>query len=84
MALRFPRINRIRWDKPANEAATLDDMQVFLGGHLMSLSAIHRKIVELEAEMAKAAAAEDFETAARLRNEITELRGQDPDRAARR
>jgi DNA ligase-1 len=31
VALRFPRINRIRWDKPANEAATLDDMQVFLG-----------------------------------------------------
>ena len=48
----------------------------------MSLSAIHRKIVELEAEMAKAAAAEDFETAARLRNEITELRGLDPDRAS--
>jgi DNA ligase-1 len=31
VALRFPRINRIRWDKPANEAATLEDMQVFLG-----------------------------------------------------
>ncbi len=31
VALRFPRINRIRWDKPANEAATLDEMQVFLG-----------------------------------------------------
>jgi len=30
VALRFPRINRIRWDKPANEAATLDDMAVFL------------------------------------------------------
>ena len=30
VALRFPRINRIRWDKPAAEAATLDDMQVFL------------------------------------------------------
>ncbi|MDC9825002.1 cisplatin damage response ATP-dependent DNA ligase [Devosia sp. ZB163] len=30
IALRFPRINRIRWDKPANEAATLEDMQVFL------------------------------------------------------
>jgi DNA ligase-1 len=30
VALRFPRINRIRWDKPANEAATLEDMQVFL------------------------------------------------------
>jgi DNA ligase-1 len=31
VALRFPRISRIRWDKPANEAATLDEMQVFLG-----------------------------------------------------
>jgi len=30
VALRFPRINRIRWDKPANEAATLEDMQVFV------------------------------------------------------
>ncbi|MBN9309535.1 cisplatin damage response ATP-dependent DNA ligase [Devosia sp.] len=30
IALRFPRINRIRWDKPAAEAATLEDMQVFL------------------------------------------------------
>jgi DNA ligase-1 len=30
VALRFPRINRIRWDKPAAEAATLEDMQVFL------------------------------------------------------
>ncbi|HWA19875.1 MAG TPA: cisplatin damage response ATP-dependent DNA ligase [Devosia sp.] len=30
VALRFPRINRIRWDKPANEAATLDDMRIFL------------------------------------------------------
>jgi DNA ligase-1 len=30
IALRFPRINRIRWDKPASEAATLDEMQFFL------------------------------------------------------
>ncbi len=30
IALRFPRINRIRWDKPVAEAATLDDMQAFL------------------------------------------------------
>ena len=30
VALRFPRINRIRWDKPAAEAATLADMQIFL------------------------------------------------------
>ncbi|MBU1305606.1 MAG: ATP-dependent DNA ligase, partial [Alphaproteobacteria bacterium] len=31
VALRFPRINRIRWDKPAAEAATLEDMMVFVG-----------------------------------------------------
>ena len=30
IALRFPRINRIRWDKPASEAATLEDMLVFV------------------------------------------------------
>ncbi|MGN6102358.1 MAG: cisplatin damage response ATP-dependent DNA ligase [Devosia sp.] len=30
VALRFPRINRIRWDKPAAEAGTLEDMQLFL------------------------------------------------------
>ena len=30
VALRFPRISRIRWDKPVAEAATLEDMQVFL------------------------------------------------------
>ncbi len=41
----------------------------------MSLSAIHRRIVELEAGMAAAAGREDFEEAARLRNEITVLRG---------
>ena len=41
VALRFPRINRIRWDKPASEAATLDDMQVFLAAprEAMSLAA---------------------------------------------
>ncbi|WP_224703545.1 cisplatin damage response ATP-dependent DNA ligase [Devosia aquimaris] len=31
VALRFPRINRIRWDKPAREAGTLEDMMAFLG-----------------------------------------------------
>ena len=31
VALRFPRINRIRWDKPANEAARLEDMDAFVG-----------------------------------------------------
>ncbi|KRA41761.1 cisplatin damage response ATP-dependent DNA ligase [Devosia sp. Root635] len=31
VALRFPRISRIRWDKPASEAATLEDMMVFIG-----------------------------------------------------
>lgn len=30
VALRFPRINRIRWDKPAAEAGTLEDMAVFV------------------------------------------------------
>jgi DNA ligase-1 len=30
VALRFPRINRIRWDKPAGEANTLEDMRVFV------------------------------------------------------
>jgi DNA ligase-1 len=31
VALRFPRINRIRWDKPAGEAARLEDMDAFVG-----------------------------------------------------
>lgn len=31
VALRFPRISRIRWDKPAQEAARLEDMDAFLG-----------------------------------------------------
>ena len=31
VALRFPRISRIRWDKPASEAATLEDMAAFIG-----------------------------------------------------
>ena len=31
VALRFPRINRIRWDKPADEAARLEDMDAFVG-----------------------------------------------------
>ncbi|MCW5722520.1 MAG: cisplatin damage response ATP-dependent DNA ligase [Devosia sp.] len=30
IALRFPRINRIRWDKPAAEAARLEDMAIFV------------------------------------------------------
>jgi hypothetical protein len=42
----------------------------------MSLAAVHRKAVELEKQMQKAAEAMDFETAARLRNEIAILRGQ--------
>lgn len=42
----------------------------------MSLSAIHRKIVLLEKQMAAAAAADDFETAARLRDEISAMRGE--------
>lgn len=31
VALRFPRINRIRWDKPAQEAAQIEDMDAFIG-----------------------------------------------------
>jgi DNA ligase-1 len=30
VALRFPRINRIRWDKPAQEADTLDNVRKFV------------------------------------------------------
>ena len=26
LAMRFPRIHRIRWDKPAREASTLDEV----------------------------------------------------------
>ena len=44
----------------------------------MSLSAIERKIDALTREMAAAAAAEDFERAAQLRNQIAELRGEAP------
>ncbi len=42
----------------------------------MSLASINRKIEALTAEMLKAAEAEDFETAARLRNEIAALKGE--------
>jgi DNA ligase-1 len=31
VALRFPRINRIRWDKPAQEADTLENVSAFVG-----------------------------------------------------
>ncbi|MGB6319261.1 MAG: ATP-dependent DNA ligase, partial [Litorimonas sp.] len=30
-ALRFPRISRIRWDKPAHEADRLDVMETLIG-----------------------------------------------------
>jgi hypothetical protein len=40
----------------------------------MSSQSIERRIAELTARMQAAAAAEDFEQAARLRNEIEELR----------
>ena len=30
VALRFPRINRIRWDKPANEADVLENLNIFI------------------------------------------------------
>lgn len=42
----------------------------------MSLAAIQRKIEALEADMARAAEAMDFEKAAALRNQIAALRGQ--------
>lgn len=41
----------------------------------MSLAAFERKIVQLEAEMAAAVAREDYESAARLRDEIASLKG---------
>jgi len=41
----------------------------------MSSQSIQRKIEELTRQMAEAAAAEDFELAARLRNQIEELKG---------
>ena len=41
----------------------------------MSSQSVQRKIAALTAQMLKAAAAEDFETAARLRNEIEQLKG---------
>ena len=42
----------------------------------MSLASINRKIEALTAEMQRAAEAEDFEAAARLRNEIAALKGE--------
>jgi hypothetical protein len=42
----------------------------------MSMASIERKIAALTAEMQRAAEAEDFETAARLRNDIEALRGE--------
>jgi len=48
----------------------------------MSLIAIERKIAVLEKAMAAAAAAEDFEAAMRLRDEIAVLRGAAPKRVA--
>lgn len=44
----------------------------------MSLIAIERKIAALEKLMREAAAAEDFEAAAQLRNQIAELKGEAP------
>ncbi len=42
----------------------------------MSLSAIHRTIVQLEKQMQAAVEAENFEEAARLRDRISEMRGE--------
>lgn len=44
----------------------------------MSSTSIHHRITVLERQMGEAAAAMDFEMAARLRNEIAVLRGNDP------
>jgi hypothetical protein len=44
----------------------------------MSLSAIEKKIAELTRQMGAAAAADDFERAAALRDEIAGLKGQGP------
>ena len=44
----------------------------------MSLSAIERKIGELEKQMEAAALADDYERAAALRDEIAVLKGQAP------
>lgn len=41
----------------------------------MSLAAFERKIIQLEAEMAAAVGHEDYEAAARLRDEIASLKG---------
>ena len=30
LAMRFPRIKRIRWDKPANEADTIENLERLL------------------------------------------------------
>jgi UvrB/uvrC motif len=42
----------------------------------MSMSSIERRIAELAREMATAAAADDFERAAALRDEIAALKGE--------
>jgi UvrB/uvrC motif len=44
----------------------------------MSSTSIHRRIMALEKQMQVASEAMDFETAARVRNEIALLRGNDP------
>ena len=41
----------------------------------MSLAAIQRRVLELEAQMRLAVEREDFETAARLRDEIATIKG---------
>ena len=48
----------------------------------MSMSAIQRKVAELEKQMAIAAAADDFERAAALRDEIATLKGLGGESAA--
>lgn len=50
----------------------------------MSLAAINRKIALLSEQMRRAAEAEDFETAARLRDEIAVLKGAAAPQLARK
>ncbi len=45
----------------------------------MSSRSNHLRLVALEKQMAQAAEAMDFEAAARLRNEMAQLRGEVPD-----
>ena len=38
LAMRFPRINRLRWDKPPSEADRLETLEAMLGGRVAATS----------------------------------------------